>query len=106
MSMAGLFLAAVLQAAAAHAQPPGRNLTYLALGDSITWGCGSHAAPEGPWSGTFCGAGAERMQAVVSKSQDRGIGWLLTLDGRTNYGSPHVLQWWAEEVRAVARHAV
>ena len=54
--MAGLFLAAALQAASAAAQPPGRNLTYLALGDSITWGCGSQAAPEGPWSGTFCGA--------------------------------------------------
>ena len=43
----------------------GRNITYLALGDSITWGCGSDAAPQG---GASCpaDAGGYRIPLIAS----------------------------------------
>eukprot|EP01050_Picozoa_sp_SAG11_P033412 SAG11_NODE_11338_length_767_cov_2.606287_1_plen_190_part_10 len=84
MALAQLLVASVLlfAAVAAGSQPPVRNVTLLALGDSITWGCGSQAGPgDIPGCGGLCGG--YRIPLIGALSQ---AGYNVTTMGRATSG--------------------
>ena len=72
----------VAMAAATTTLLPVRNVTLLALGDSITWGCGSQAGPgERPGCGGLCGG--YRIPLIGALSQ---AGYNITTMGRATSG--------------------
>ena len=69
MATATLLAAALAALVAAAPQPSNNRTTYLALGDSITWGCGTDQAP-GAYPLCPPDAGGYRVPLIWALEQD------------------------------------